>query len=224
MLPQGPRMCPACWHCNADCLGSHAAGSTGPATMHAANRSAHVCPNPRPCTSVAGRRASPGGSRSTTCNCGAAVAALDETACPGLRLQSCERALRCIDAMPDAMIACGPRAAAAAALSAPHALMQATRHSSRSGGVTLWHSSRSCASRPAMLQRLSTLSGGLRAVGGSRAALPALARQVRLYGFGSHVSDNGERLQCAGARCKPCPLYQLARNYSCLPSSVQTPR
>lgn len=49
-----------------------------------------------------------------------------------------------------------------------------------------------------MLQRLSTLSGGLRAVGGPR-ALPALARQVRLYGFGSHVNDNGERALLRGA-------------------------
>ena len=65
---------------------------------------------------------------------------------------------------------------------------------------------------PAMLQRLCKLSGGLSAVGGSRAALPALARHVRMYGFGSHVSDNGEgvALPRSPARRKPCRL-RLAR-------------
>lgn len=61
-----------------------------------------------------------------------------------------------------------------------------------------------------MLQRLSTLSGGLRAVGGPRAALPALARHVRMYGFGSHVSDNGEAWQGSAARC-PNPARLQAR-------------
>ncbi len=61
-----------------------------------------------------------------------------------------------------------------------------------------------------MLQRLSTLSGGLRAVGGPWAALPALARHVRMYGFGSHVSDNGEAWQGSAARC-PNPARLQAR-------------
>lgn len=52
-----------------------------------------------------------------------------------------------------------------------------------------------------MLQRLSTLAGGLRAVGAPRAALPSLARHVRMYGFGSHVNDNGERARCGVAAC-----------------------
>ena len=53
-----------------------------------------------------------------------------------------------------------------------------------------------------MLQQLRALSGGLRAAAGGQQGLvlPALARQARCYGFGSHMSDNDPEVG-AGACC-----------------------
>lgn len=50
-----------------------------------------------------------------------------------------------------------------------------------------------------MLQHLTTLSGSLRA-GSARAALPAVSRQARCFGFGSHMSDNDPEVR--GCRSK----------------------